>query len=258
MINKDTFEAHDVVTNYFTQTYLHKPEETVLTIFKNRLKNMRMLDVGVGGGRTTYHFARLAKQYVGIDYSEKMIDACKKRFPNASQNISFKPCDVRFMKIFEDNYFDFVLVSNNGLDYMSHEDRLKTLLEIKRVGKKRGFLCFSTHNLQSIKQLLPIQLSLNPLTMSKNILRSFLLRLLNKSFKKLKYKKYALINDGAHQFRLLTYYIRPKDQIKQLSNLGFRNIQVYSLADGKQIVKKSDVYITTDGLYHGLYYLCNF
>jgi len=257
MVNKDTFEAHDIVKNYLTQTYLHKPERTILNLFKNRLKNMRMLDVGIGGGRTTHHFARLVKEYVGIDYSEKMIDACNKRFPNASQNVSFKLCDVRYMRMFKDNYFDFVFISNNGLDYMSPEDRMKALLEIKRVGKKGGFLYFSTHNILSIERLLPIQLSLNPLTTSRNILRYFLLRLLNKSFKKLKHKRYAIINDGAHQFRLSTYYSQPKEQIKQLSNLGFKNIKVYSLADGKQIIKKSDIDTTTDGLYHGLYYLCN-
>ena len=90
MVNKDTFEAHDIVKNYLTQTYLHKPERTILNLFKNRLKNMRMLDVGIGGGRTTHHFARLVKEYVGIDYSEKMIDACNKKISKCfSKIVSF-------------------------------------------------------------------------------------------------------------------------------------------------------------------------
>jgi ubiquinone/menaquinone biosynthesis C-methylase UbiE len=251
MSNKNVWETQAVVRSYSIQSHLQKPEETILNNFKSRLKNMKMLDIGVGGGRTTCHFANLVKEYVGIDYSENMINACKKRFPAPSQNIFFKICDVRSMNILEDNYFDFVLFSFNGIDCMSHEDRLKALREIQRVGKPRGFFCFQTHNLQALDKLFTVRLSVNPIRMSREILRCLLLRFLNKSLKKS--EKYAIIIDGACRFRLATYYIKPEEQIKQLSE-GFEHIRVYSLADGKEIVCKQRLYAITD---RWLYYLCN-
>ena len=258
MANKKTYQSQKIVKEYSSLGELFKAEKTIFGILKNKLVNMRMLDIGVGGGRTTYYFAPLAKEYLGIDYSEQMINACKKRFPNHSDKISFKACDVRSMRILKDNYFDFILASSNGLDYMPHNDRIKALKEIKRVGRKGGYFSFSTHNLLSIDKLLQIKLSLNPINMSRIIIRHLLLKTLNKNFNKLKKEKYAVVNDGAHQFRLLTYYIKPKEQIKQLKNLQFNNIRVFSPETGKEIIKKSEIYATTDGSHYGLSYLCNF
>lgn len=254
MANKNTYEAEGIVKRYSAQNMLFKPEESILKLLKNKLKNMRVLDIGVGGGRTAYHFAPLAKEYVGIDYSKKMIDACKKRFSNCQKSISFELCDVRHMDKFKEGYFGFILVSANGLDYMPHKDRLQALQEIRRIGAKGGFFCLSSHNIQTISKLMSLELSFSPLKMLRNLIRYILLRLFNRNLKKLKNNKYAIVNDGAHQFRLTTYYIQPKEQIKQLSALGFRNIKVYSLESGKEM-KKSEMYATTDGLYHGLYYL---
>ena len=40
-----------------------------------------MLDIGVGTGRTTMHFAGLVKEYVGVDYSSALIQACPEKIP---------------------------------------------------------------------------------------------------------------------------------------------------------------------------------
>jgi len=258
MANKDIYQSQKIVKRYVRLDKLFRPEKTVLRILKNKLKNMRMLDIGVGGGRTTHFFAPLVKQYLGIDYSEQMINACKKRYLNFPDKISFKLCNAKSMEILKSNYFDFILASSNGLDYMPHNDRIKAFKEIKRVGKKGGYFFFSAHNLLSIDKLLEVKLSLNPINLSKNIITCLLLKILNKDFNELKKEKYTFINDGAHQFRLSTYYIRPKEQIKQLENLGYKNVRVFSLETGKEIIKKSEIFTTRDGLYHGLSYLCNF
>src|SRR3989338_5138826 len=129
MANQNTYKARDVVAKYSIQNHLYKHEKRILDLFRNKLRHMKMLDVGVGGGRTTYHFAPAVKEYVGIDYSDEMITACKRRFSKYKEsykgNISFRLCDVRSMSIFNSNYFDFILVSANGLDYIPHDDRLK-------------------------------------------------------------------------------------------------------------------------------------
>lgn len=103
---------------------------------------MKMLDIGVGAGRTTHYFAHLTKEYVGIDYSENMIKVCREKFQNYPKKISFEVCDARSLKFFEDSYLDFVLFSYNGLDYMNHEDRLRVLREIRRATKEGGTFVF--------------------------------------------------------------------------------------------------------------------
>ena len=95
--NEYTFERERVVRAYEQENELQKPEEVVLTMLKDRLKDMRMLDIGVGAGRTTFHFAPLVKEYIGVDYSHKMIEACKRRFPERAD--SFRVCDARSMSV---------------------------------------------------------------------------------------------------------------------------------------------------------------
>ena len=92
MTNKDTYQSQKIVKRYANLDELFKAERTILGILKNKLKNMRMLDIGVGGGRTTYYFSPLVKEYLGIDYSEQMINACEKRFPNHPDKISCRYC----------------------------------------------------------------------------------------------------------------------------------------------------------------------
>ncbi len=118
------------------------------------------------------------------------------------------------MPLFSEDYFDFILFSFNGIDYMYHEDRLTAFKEIQRIGQKDSFFCFSTHNLQSIHRLLKIQLSLNPKRLAARTRRLFLLKMKNKSFKKLQLQKTAYISNGAQGFGLLTYYIKPEEQVQ--------------------------------------------
>ncbi|MCP5064828.1 MAG: class I SAM-dependent methyltransferase [Ignavibacteriae bacterium] len=49
-----------------------------------------MIDIGDRAGRTTYYFANLVEEYIGIDFSKPIIDQCKKEFLNTPSNISFQ------------------------------------------------------------------------------------------------------------------------------------------------------------------------
>lgn len=44
-----------------------------------------------------------------------------------------------------------------------------------------------------------------------------------------------MVNDGAHNFRLKTYFITPVEQLNQLHELGYSDIKLYSLRDGREI-----------------------
>jgi hypothetical protein len=63
-----------------------------------------------------------------------------------------------------------------------------------------------------------------------------------------------IFNDGAHNFRLKTYYVTPTEQIKQLTELEFSGIKIYGLLDGREIKNDSNLMGSMDGW---LYYLCN-
>ena len=135
--NATTYAAADIVRYYSQLNRLQPAEAALLERLRHLLPGMKMLDVGVGGGRTTRHFAPLAQHYIGIDYSPEMVAACQQRFGEFGDSISFEICDARGLRQFDDNSFDFILFSFNGIDYVSHEDRLKIFQEIKRVGKRR-------------------------------------------------------------------------------------------------------------------------
>ncbi len=230
-LNKTTYKSQEIVEYYLKKEGLFGSEQVLLDKIKDKLGNMKMLDIGVGGGRTTAYFAKLCKEYVGIDYSTEMINSCKKRFPE----FTFYTCNARDMGLFEDDSFDFVLFSLNGLDYITHKDRLRALNEIKRVAKENALFVFSAHNLQCVPVLFKFKKFKNPVNIIKEILRQIKLKLKNDRSYNLKELNYALINDGAHNFKLKTYYIKPKYQIEQLEKMGFKNINAHFRDTGKII-----------------------
>ena len=142
------YAREDVAREYASADNLIGPEHAILEQLRPRLADSRMLDVGVGGGRTTPHFAPLVREYVGIDFSPAMIEACRQRFPHGpGGSISFQIADAQALTGFPDESFDFVLFSLNGLDVVGeHEDRLRALREIHRVCRTGGVFCFCSSN----------------------------------------------------------------------------------------------------------------
>ncbi len=255
-LNKTTYAAASIVNHYAQLTMLQPAEKVVLDLLKQQTSKIKMLDIGVGGGRTTQHFSAIASEYIGIDYSAEMISACNKRFKDSTQHVSFRVCDARDLSQFLDNSFDFILFSFNGIDYASHDDRLNILKEINRIGKPGGYFFFSSHNLQGVEKDFDFrnQISSNPLTTYVNLVMAFLLRLFNRSvgMMQLKASNYIILRDESHNFRLKTYYIRPQEQILQLSD-GFQNFRVYSWKQEVEIKSKKELESICDSW---LYYLC--
>ena len=244
--NQDIFESEDEVKRFINMDYLRKPEVTVLSELREKLRDMKMLDIGVGAGRTTGHFACLVEEYVGIDYSPSMIAAAQKKFQNYPKKISLLTMDARNITFFPDGYFDFVLFSYCGIDYVGHEDRLKIFSEIRRLLRKGGFFSFSTHNLNYFKQGCSVRLS----GLFRDIpwRLSFLLtnRLLNKEVwlilrNSSKDPQYLIINEPEPpHYTLKPYIVTPVEQFKQLNASGFASIRVYSKEDGTEIKNPSN------------------
>ena len=256
-LNQSAYAAPHIVNHYAQLNLLQPAEKAVLDLLKRQGSTIKMLDIGVGGGRTTLHFSAISSEYVGIDYSAEMISACKQRFNNAAaSHVSFEVCDARDLSRFADHSFDFILFSFNGIDYVSHDDRLNILKEINRVGKSGGHFCFSSHNLQGLEQQFDFrkQIGLNPLKTYVNLAMAALLHWFNRSVSviQLRASDYVIVRDESHNFRLKTYYIRPKEQIHQLGS-GFKDFRVYSWKQEVEIKSKKELASICD---LWLYYLC--
>ncbi len=253
--NKKVFTNANVARGYAMQSHLHPPEETILKEIQPRLSGSHMLDIGVGGGRTTLHFAKWARKYVGTDYAESMIEECRVRFAGYPDNISFEFCDATSMEMFPDDSFDFILFSFNGIDSVSHEDRLKILKEVRRVGKPGGYFCFSTHNLNWAANLFELSrmISFRPkfaIQTAKRIAMRFYYNwsIPTKTFRN---SQHLVFNDGAHYRQMMIYYIRPLEQLRQLQD-SFTDARVFSLDTGAEI--GVDQLETNEESW--LYYLC--
>lgn len=246
------YEQQDVVSYYVKWRGLLPPEISILSELREWLSGKAILDIGVGGGRTTEALCELGSTYMGIDVSENMITACRESFGGRYNNCKFTVCDVRSMGSFADHSYDFILFSFNGLDALSVSDRTLALREVKRVGRKSGYFCFSAHNIQCIPaQLRPAQVW-NPIKYAWRVYRWLSLAILNKGYLGLQAKPYAMVYDGAHRLRIPNYYVKPDAQISQLQQLGFRNIRVL-LEDGSEVQTTDELLQIRDWW---LYYLC--
>ncbi|MEM9264271.1 MAG: class I SAM-dependent methyltransferase [Cyanobacteria bacterium P01_F01_bin.13] len=257
--NKTAYTSSGIVKHYASLNYLQPAEAAILKRLQAQLPTMTMLDIGVGAGRTTQYFAPLVKQYVGVDYSPEMIAACQRRFKDAQDaqhSMRFDVVDARNLSQFEDSSFDFILFSYNGIDYVSHEDRLKILAEVKRMGKPGGYFLFSSHNLQVLERNLTWkkQFSLNPIRIGANLIILGLFWRLNPSLDRqtVANSDYLVVRDDSHQYRLDTYYIRAAQQLNQLSK-DFSQVEIHAWKDGEESLSLDSPAMET-ALW--LYYLC--
>jgi ubiquinone/menaquinone biosynthesis C-methylase UbiE len=253
MTNRDVYQLDQIVKVYKKANDLLGPEETILNMFADKWINWRVLDIGIGTGRTTAHFAPIAKEYVGVDYAQSMVDASAEAFKHLGTNTKIQLGDVRSMPEFETGYFDFVMFSYNGLDSISHEERLQSLAEMKRVVKKGGYVFFSSHNLQYMVNMYKIRHNGSFRYFAYRCYR--LLNLLYYNGLPWKYLKMdrATIRDDVHKFKMKHYYAKPAVVVQQLKDLGLKNIRVFpSKAPHELDITKLD----TVDQYGWLHYLC--
>jgi SAM-dependent methyltransferase len=161
--NLDTWNAPQVASYYSSLEYLTPCERLLFDEFLE--PGMAILDLGVGGGRTTPHLSSIAGRYVGADYAAEMIAACRKKFPQ----LQFEVLDASDLSVFPASSFDAVVMAFNTLDnVIPDESRRRALAEIHRVLKPNGILIFSSHNMRSIL----VRPSWNPLRL-QSIARRF-------------------------------------------------------------------------------------
>jgi SAM-dependent methyltransferase len=138
------YNAPAVAEYYATLNYLTPCERLLFEQYLH--SGVAILDLGVGGGRTTPYLSSIAGRYVGVDYAPEMITACRKKFPQ----LEFEVANAADLSMFMPASFDAAVMAFNGIDYLPDEFRLSALQEIHRVLKPEGILIFSSHNPRSI------------------------------------------------------------------------------------------------------------
>lgn len=241
VLNQSTYRNKAIVAQYQRRADILPGERFLFQSLKQRLLGSRMLDIGVGGGRTTAYLLDIAQHYTGVDLSQEMVDACKSRFPAHAEN--FHQCDVRDMSRFDAASFDVALFSFNGLDYIPHQGRLAALQEIRRIVRPGGLFIFSTHLTPSLKSRFAPTANPN----SDNWLSDWRLRLLfhwhNLGVRDIDTTPYSLVRDASHNFRLITYYSQPETVLQQLANAGFGAVRTFE--NYREAELSREAYLTT-------------
>ncbi len=225
--NRAVYGSESAAKAYTRVSSLQEAERVILARISPDIQGKRILDIGVGGGRTTTYLHNVSSHYVGIDYSPAMVEAARRKTGLSS----IYCCDAQDMRRFEDQAFDFVFFSFNGLDYMPHQNRLRALSEIYRVLAGGGWFLFSSHN-RSGKAAEPPWRQSNgefSLHFAKSCLDALLA--LPRHWRLRQYElqedEYAILNDPAFGYSLMTYYIDIAQQLAQLAKIGFIQIEAF-------------------------------
>lgn len=236
--NLATYNSLQVVNWYNGYTGLMPVEKHVFETYIAGRKCDKLLDVGIGAGRTTAYLVNYCEKYTGIDYSENLVQKAKLKY----SDLDLRCMNAADLSEFDNNRFDFVNFSFNGLDYATLNDRMKILSEIYRVLKPGAVFFFSTHNRNAFN------FNKAPWFNRKNSLwiniKTFLklLPFLPRHYSKKKHEvlnsDYAIINNCAHNYGLMTFHSTPELVKKQLESNYFCDVIFYNW-EGKITDEKS-------------------
>lgn len=236
--NQAAWNSRWVARDFVGKNDLFGAEQVVLADLTTALRGRPVLDLGVGGGRTTPHLLALSDRYVGLDYSGEMV--AKARASNPTADI--RQGDARDLSAFPDASFAFVLFAFNGIDYVPYEDRALILREVYRVLEPGGHFAFSTHNLrwlgdrrQGVFRVQRIGISPNPLRSgvrlarwARHTARGYA------AYRRLRSSEtvgddYAVVNDGACDYSLLTCHVEARVQCDELERTGFAEPRLFEI-----------------------------
>ncbi len=258
MSKRDTTPTHasdgwthpSIVSNYEGRGYILPAEVRAFAECATHMADGLILDIGVGAGRTIPFIEPGASRYVAIDLSPPMVEAARERFPHADIRLG----DALALP-FSDGEFSFVLFSFNGIDYIDPGDRPRALDEIARVLRQGGRFVFSTHNLRARSSVegrfelnLP-KLSPNPFRTAVRLARAVRYSIIAyRNFRRLRgfervEPDIAFVNDGAHDYALLTCYISPAAQVRALEKAGFAVLRIIGESGDDATVQSNDAWL---------------
>jgi SAM-dependent methyltransferase len=221
-------------------------EAAAIDYVTQRARNQPILDIGVGAGRTTAILRAVSENYVGVDYTAEMVQACRKLHPGAR----IEQMDARDLSAFSDEQFALVYFSFNGIDAVDMQGRMKVLREVHRVLRPGGTFLFSAHNHygpgRGEQPQLHVPFTWNPVKLGwrtwksvsalpRALMNHRRLRSLNET-----HDSWSMMNAGAHDFGIVVMYTTMQEQLRQLREAGFECEAVFENARGERVEPGAD------------------
>jgi SAM-dependent methyltransferase len=260
-VNAAVWQAGSFASDYDNRVL--EPAEVLLLVRHREDLSGRVLDVGCGTGRLLGYLLALGARAEAIDISERMVQICRRRYPAAD----VRRGDLADLKAAVAGPFHALWMSGNVLDVLDDERRRAALRDAHDLLVDDGLLLFSSHNLASLDhpsaalgaaprlRARAVQLAnRSPAWMVHAGLRAPRRRANRRRLGPLQQRTddHAIVNDEAHDYGLLHYYISRREQERELSELGFQPRDVLefdgtAVADGQDGRGSSIYYTATVG-----------
>jgi SAM-dependent methyltransferase len=208
-----------------------RPAEVVLLVTYRDALRGRVLEIGCGAGRVTGYLVALGGDVHGLDVSARMVEHCAATYPAGA----FSQGDMRDLSAFGPGSFDVVVAAYAVLDVVNDAERRQALGEIHRVLAPDGLLIMSSHN-RAFTITGPVDTSRGLLGTALDLRRAPRRLRNRRSLRRYEVQRqdYAILNDSAHDYSVLHYYITRDVEERQLSELGFELIECTDL-DGRPV-----------------------
>jgi SAM-dependent methyltransferase len=214
---------------------LRPVEVIVLAEYREDLRG-RILELGCGAGRLTGYLAQLGTSTHGIDLAPAMVEYCRRQYPAATFSVD----DLRDVGRFDPGSFDAVVAAYNVIDVVGDADRAAILRGIHQTLSPGGLLILSSHN-RAVADRLGRGRGLGGRTLAG--IAEALIRLPRRMRNRRRLRRfearhagYAILNDSAHDYSVLHYYIERDDQERQLERFGFELLACLDL-DGQPVAR---------------------
>jgi SAM-dependent methyltransferase len=226
-INRRTWENPWSIREYGRSTGFLDDGERVAFTRAMACSPRRVLDIGVGGGRTTALLAE-GRDYVGIDYTARMVEQARANHPS----LRFEHMDARDLSAFPAASFDLVVFSFNGIDSVNPEGRMQILKEVSRVLAPSGQFVFSTFHkdwegFADLPDYRRIDWTLDPLRLGFRIYRYVeggilkVIRLRRHRALEVHAEDHAIRMHAAHDFGIMIHATTRGHLLSQLADVGF-------------------------------------
>lgn len=203
----------------------------------------RMLDIGIGGGRTTA-LMRDRGSYIGIDYTAEMVEVARANHPG----LDLRHMDARDLGAFPDGSFDLVTFSYNGIDSVDPKGRMAIMHEVARVLVPGGLFVFSTFHMgwtgfSTLPDYRHIEWTIDPLRLGFRLFRYIeggilkAVRTRRHAALELRAEDHAILMHGAHDFGIMVHATTYSHLTGQLDEAGFAPEPMLFGRDGERLGK---------------------
>jgi SAM-dependent methyltransferase len=244
-VNAAAWRRGDYVGEYANRMLL--PVEVMILVRYREALAGRTFEVGCGAGRILGYLAAIGEAH-GIDISAAMVEHCRDRYPAAHTEVG----DLGDLGGAAAGPFEVILALDNVLDVFDDEQRRRVLADLRARIAPAGLLIFSSHNLAYIdrpaateraapaggwrrgRELLAKAASRPPATAIRDA-RRIPRRIANRRRLQPLQRRgpgYAIVNNSAHDYALLHYYIGRDDQQRQLGETGFELLECLDVDGG--------------------------